>query len=171
MAVSFDTTIGGANSTSYVSVSDADDYWSTRLYSTAWDAASNTEKENSLIFATRLLDAWVDWKGVRSTEDQALRWPRWDVYDRDEYLLDSDIIPTEIANATAELAGTLLSEDTTSQPDTLGFSRLKVDVLEMDIDKIDRDKYGALPDSVISMVEAYGFVRSRAGGAIKVIRT
>lgn len=171
MAIAFDTTIGGANTTSYVSVSDSDDYWGTRIYKDAWDTATNTEKQNALMFASRLLDTWIDWKGRRTVENQGLRWPRYDVNDRDGWRLDSDIIPDDIKDATSELAGSLLVTDTTAQPDTVGFSRIKVDVLELEIDKLDRDKYGALPDSVLALVEPYGSVRNRGGsGVVTLVR-
>lgn len=163
MAVIFDTTIGGSSANSYVAVAEADDYWATRIYKNTWDAATTTDKQNALIFATRLLDTWVDWKGYITKEDQALRWPRYDVYTRDGWAIDSDVIPDDIKNATSELAGYLLQGDSTGQPDTLGFSRLKVGDLELEIDKLDRDKYGALPDSVIAFVEPYGHIRKRGG--------
>ena len=77
------------------------------------------------------------------------------------------MLPQFLKDATCELALTLLGSDTTAQPDTVGFSELKLDVMGLKIDAMDRDKYGALPDAVLSMVEPFGQVRSRSGTGIK----
>jgi hypothetical protein len=43
------------------------------------------------------------WQGYKVNEDQALDWPRYDV-EVEGYAVDSDIVPTEVKNACAELA-------------------------------------------------------------------
>ena len=170
MAITIDTTISGENANSYSTVGEADTYFTGHLYKTAW--TSSTTKEESLVMATRLLDSWVLWKGYRATEDQALRWPRYDVQDRDGYTYDSDIYPQFLKDATAELALYLLQNDPTAEPDSKGYSEMKVDSLMLKIDKSDRDSTTTIPDIVKSMVEPYGSIRKRGGSKqVKLLRS
>ena len=85
----------------------------------------------------------------------------------DGWLLDSDIIPQFLQDAVCEQAMFLLAGDSTAQPDTIGFSELKLDTLALRVDASDRDKYGALPDAVTSIIEPYGTIRNRAGTGVK----
>ena len=91
---------------SYLSVADADTYWSDRNNST-WSAASEAEKEAALREATQYLDANYTWTGVLSVSDQVLDWPRFGAYD-DEGRELSDI-PTKVGQSCAELALAALS--------------------------------------------------------------
>lgn len=158
-----DATVGGANSNSYVTEAEADAYWDANFHNDTWTALSSADKQTLCIMATRTLDDWIDWIGQKSDDDQALRWPRYGVVDRDGYTIDSDVLPQFLKNATSELANHLYTYNPSSSPDTQGFSRIKVDVLELVIDKADRDGETVIPDSVLAMVEYYGQVRERGG--------
>ena len=160
---------GLTNSNSYATIAEAETYFEAHLYTTVWDIAIN--KDVALVMATRLLDDWIDWEGYRATEEQSLRWPRHDVVDEDGYLLDSDVVPQFLKNATAELAQYIMSNDPGAEPDTVGFSSLRVGELAMTIDKNDRDRITAIPDVVKAIIEHYGNVRSRSGeGSAKLLR-
>ena len=162
---------GLANSNSYATRAEGTTYFEGRLYVTGWTNATNADKDAALVWATDLIDDWVDWHGSRTSEDQALRWPRFSVKDPDGYVLDSDSIPTFLKDAVAEQALFLLAGDPTAEPDTKGFKRLKVDVLELEVDKLDRDATTVIPDVVMAIVGSYGRIRSRGGGGtIKLIR-
>jgi hypothetical protein len=56
IAYSFDFTVGGSSATSYISVSDADNYISSRVESNTWTELTETEKENYLMQATADID-------------------------------------------------------------------------------------------------------------------
>jgi hypothetical protein len=159
--MSFNTVVAGVSATSYTTLAAASTYFSQRLFSTAWTAAASALQETALMHASRTLDEWVDWKGYRATEEQNLRWPRYSVYDRDGYSIDSDIIPNFLQDATAELALYLMQSDRTAEPDTKGFRELQVGSMKLVIDKDDRDSVTVLPDSVIAIIEYYGEPRSR----------
>ena len=90
---------GLATANSYATTAQADAYHVDILHGSAW--ASAADPEAALIMATRLLDEKVAWKGVKKTKEQALRWPRSYVYDADGYLVDNDIIPQWLINATS----------------------------------------------------------------------
>lgn len=105
MALTVETGAGLTNADSYISVADADAYHAARG-NTDWDALDSTDdKEPALRRATDFLTAEYRnrWQGARMTATQALDWPRSGVY-VDGYLLDDDALPTDIANACAELA-------------------------------------------------------------------
>lgn len=70
----------------YLTVAEADEYFATKLKSTAWTGASSTDKQNSLYEATRLMERLV-YQGVKSNQynnevlgqaliDQPLEFPR-----------------------------------------------------------------------------------------------
>lgn len=107
---------GLSTAESYISVSDAE----TRLGNlgdTTFVASTTAEKEQALRKATEYLEQRFrqSWKGTKLTKAQALSWPRYGAI-VDGWDVDSDIVPSAIANATADLALTSLTE--TLNPDT-----------------------------------------------------
>ena len=162
-----DTTVGGASANSYCTRAEADSYHDQHLYGDTWKSAEAYKKDMALIWATRLLDEQVEWKGERSTRDQALRWPRWYVYDRDGYALATDAIPTFLKNATAELARYLLTEDRTAER-SYGIKSVQADVVSVEFNPADQKPI--LPQSVRTMVEAYGTVTGPGSGYAKLLR-
>lgn len=128
-------TPGAQNANSYATEAEADAYHATRLHNAQWASATTQVKEAALIWAARLLDQ-ESWRGYRSTELQSMRWPRFDVIDADGYTLTG--VPKMLKDAQSELAFLLLQSDRTADSGTEGFSKIKVDVLELQIDKFDR---------------------------------
>lgn len=167
--MALDATPGGENSNSYVTLAQASAYHATHLYASSWTTAASATQETAVIMASRTLDDWVDWKGSKQDDDQALRWPRWNVYDRDGIAFEEDEIPVFLINATSELARYLLSTDVTAEPDTKGFKELQVGSLKLVVDKDDRDEFTVLPDTVKAMIEHYGNIRSRSGPSEAVL--
>ena len=162
---------GKTDSNTYISLADAETYFESHLFPTEWAAATDPNKNIALVMAARLLDQWFEWDGKKVLEEQAMRWPRYGAKDRDNWVMDSDIVPNEVAQATAEMALYLFRGDSTTNPDTLGFKEIQVDTIKLVVDAIDRDKVGAIPDAVMAMLEPYGAVRSRGGsGSVKLSR-
>ncbi len=109
------STAGSALANSFLSADDADTYLDGRLNSGAWDDASSSDKDRSLIEATRELNLY-DYQGTRVDGTQALAWPRSLVHDPDDPNLsyfDSTEIPQRIKDATSELALEFLKAGTT----------------------------------------------------------
>jgi hypothetical protein len=63
------------NTNSYVSVSDADTYFETRIDSANWTNAAETLKEDALVTSTQIIDN-NPWIGSAVSSSQALAWPR-----------------------------------------------------------------------------------------------
>lgn len=101
---------GLSTAESYISVTDADTYFTARGV-TAW-TGSTTVKEQALRKATDyLLQRYRSrWQGVRMLSTQALDWPRANVC-VDGYYVASDAVPVPVERACAELALKTLSDD------------------------------------------------------------
>lgn len=132
-----DATVGGASANSYALVADADTYFDERLHATAWTGATADDKARALIWATRMLDD-LDWLGSAAATTQALRWPRTGVYDRENDLISSSVIPDDIKEALYEQALQLIGSDLTAPAGESGFSRIRVDVIELEMARSDR---------------------------------
>ena len=114
MIVEDGTGVAGANS--YVTEDEADSYFEDRGI-TEW--TGNT-KEESLVRATAVLDARYRGRftGYKTLgRGQALEWPGTAAVDAEGYEIPSDEIPTEIKQATFELALRELNETGSTLPD------------------------------------------------------
>jgi hypothetical protein len=119
MALIVETGAIVADADSYVSIADADTYHTARGNS-AWDAASDAQKEVALRVAATYLDCAYTWKGTRVSDTQSLFWPRIGVVDCDGYAVSSIIVPYRVVNAQCELAlralsAPLLTDETPAQ--------------------------------------------------------
>lgn len=117
MPVTLDPTVGGASANAYLSVADADAYFNTRMYASAWTSIVDPDiKARAIISATRRLDL-LSYKGHPSFENQALRWPRQYIPREDSFSPQDreivyygatwwprDAIPEKVKQACAELA-------------------------------------------------------------------
>ena len=100
MSLIVETGTGSESSESYVTVAECSAYH-TKHGGTAWDWID--DKEAALRKATQYLDSAYKWRGVPTTEAQALRWPRANVV-VDSYALAWDAIPANLKHACCELA-------------------------------------------------------------------
>lgn len=108
----------GANS--YVSLDYANVYFADRGSPSDWVDAYVDAQEAALIYATAWLDYTFSWYSIIQDTDQVLGWPRTSYYDKEGRTIGgSGVIPTQVKNATCEMALQYLSEDFTS-PDNEG---------------------------------------------------
>lgn len=147
--MALDTTIGGAASNSFCSVAEANAYHVLRGHNAEWGDSGVSEKEAALAWATRILDR-LNWSGNRAATTQALRWPRYNAYDQDGYVIANTVIPTAVKNATAELALYLRKEDRTADSGAIGVKSLSVGALSLEFDTGAYTK--AIPDSVRDLI-------------------
>ncbi len=123
------TVVAGADS--YISVADADTYF-TNLGNSAWTGADSV-KEAALRKATNYVDMTYNWVGSITDNDQPLSWPRYSAYDKEGRLL-TDTIPQKLKDAVCELAVASLSNDLTqiTLASQANVKRKKVDKLEVE---------------------------------------
>lgn len=167
--MAIDATPGGAAADSYITLVDANTYFSARLHIENWEAASDGDKEAALQWAARVLDGLI-WKGTKVNDVQALRWPRYSVLDIDEQeYLDHLTIPAFLSSAAAELAFTLLGSDITATPGTDGFKEIKVGEIGIKLDDL-RNRPDMLPRSVSFLINPY-LTTGSGGGSLPIVRT
>lgn len=96
---------GLENSNSYVTIAEADDYWTLRNEeATGWGELSDEAKTRGLILAAQYMDYSYRWDGDRYSSLQAMSWPRVMFMDRDYRAMFANVIPQRIKDAQCELA-------------------------------------------------------------------
>lgn len=169
MAVTFtvEDGTGKAGANSYASEANGDDYHLKHLYAGDWTAASSGDKQKALMMATRLLDDHFRWEGRKVGDTQALAWPRFNIFDADGFLVQSNTLPPALLDATAETARGLISADRTAETDDRGFSRIKAGSVEVVIDPGDRKP--VITAVVRRMLAPFGV--AVGGASVPLIRT
>lgn len=134
MAFTFDATISGTSSNSYISVEAADDYFESRLETDEWDCLTTAEKQAILAHATRRIDSEY-FKGQKTNRLQSLEWPRNFIYDKDGFPIDETTMPRNLEWAVCELALYFLNEKNREVTNSMmeDMSRVKVGPLEYEI--------------------------------------
>jgi hypothetical protein len=114
--MTLNATVAAADADSYFTIAEADAYFTGRGV-TAWTGA-DAVKEIAARVGTAYLDRAYNgrWVGSRTTQAQALAWPRtaqrgtfFDpgvgvLYDQDNFQIPSDVVPTQIKRAAMEAA-------------------------------------------------------------------
>ena len=168
---------GLTNATSYVSVADADDYLTVKPDAVIadWVALTSGQKQDYLMWATRLLDQRGTFQGQKTVEESALRWPRAWVYDRDSLLLPDDEIPEQIEAATVEIAFNLLDQSVDpSSPgsgSSGGIKSLKADVVEIEYFEGGSASNNAFPKGINDILAPLGSISGGGPGFGRIVRT
>lgn len=147
--MSLDATVGGANANSYVTRAAASEYFARRLRTSAWDGAADDDKDLALMTAASRLDQ-EDFNGYRSTNEQAMKFPRACSHDEDERYYDSDAIPQPVKDAQCELALLLLETDALKQSRLSNFDSLEIGPLKLKPKQ--PQSSGALPAQVLRLL-------------------
>lgn len=158
---------GLATATSYVSVEEAATYFTPDPDANdMFESLTLAQQQYLLGWASRILDQKVDWRGFIATDEQAMRWPRTGVYDRDGRAVPGDVIPGQLKEAVFEMAKYAHSNDPTVQQDVDNLSLLRVDVIEI------RWQEGtsqlAMPGFIGDIVYPLGILRDGSAGFPKI---
>jgi len=165
-----ETGAGLSSSNSYATAAEGNTYHDSHLYAKKWTNASTSDKEKALAMATRTLDDNMTWNGSRNSKGQALRWPRVGAYDQDGFLIVNNTLPTNLKDATIEMARLLLTSDRTAEPDSKGLLEVKADTVNVKFDKTDRDQGGVIPNTIKQMLKSFGTVLNRNTSQAKAVR-
>ena len=173
MALILDATVGGQSSNAYLTRAEANAYFESRLYVTAWSGATDANKDIAIAWATRLLDRSIDWRGYITSQQQALRWPRAYAFDADGVMILSNVIPPKVKEATAELAIWLLRADRTAETGREGIKSFSVGKISFEFDKLDTAP--TIPDAVYQLIASLGSLNEVSGkggvGTVELVRT
>lgn len=130
MPVTLTCTPGGASDNSYVTLAEAESYFANRLNSSvngdwtndsAGTARTDDVKKAALITATFRIDE-EQFRGIKTSSGQALKWPRTGVSDEDGEAFNSATIPTRVKHATFMCGLELLKVDFISEDYLNNFS-------------------------------------------------
>ena len=159
MAATINATIKGENANSYVTLTEANDYFDTSPDSSTWTNKTDDQKKRSLISAARWIDTLVFY-GDRCDDGQALKFPR-NNYQVDGVELACSKIPNNIKYAQYELARAL-ANDTDAITGTTGkegnISEAKLGDLEV---KFNTATQGT--GSVNNIMDVYPWLQSYLG--------
>ena len=143
-------------SKSYIDITEALAILADTVGSESWILLTDQEKQASLVQSTFLLDSSFNWTGTISTHEQELRWPRSNVYDRDDRLVPSDIIPNQIKQATALMALHLTKAGGISTV-TTNLKSLKVGPISLSMDSDESITSQVVPKMIVSLINSLGF--------------
>lgn len=158
-----DATVKGSSANSYITEVDATAYLTAeRLYVTVWTAATTSQREQALIWATLLIDASFDFDGDKTTSTQALRWPRIGMYDADGLSINYDILPSLLKKATSTYALNLLTTNRVAEPGLLGLGieEAKVGPIQVRINVADVKEI--VPDDIQILLAPFGSLKAAA---------
>ncbi len=166
--MALDATVGGDEANSYVTVAEASSYFNDRAYSSLWNDFDS--QPQILITSTSLLEWYVNWKGTKASETQALHWPATDAERKSGAEIAEDYIPLEVKTAVYELALSSLTADRTSEDPLAGIERLKVASLSITADNGDSNSTAkkVIPEKVWKILS--DFYYQSGGGSVRLIR-
>ena len=165
--MALDNTIGGADTNSYVSLVEANAYFTDRAHAEAWEEVEN--QDQMLITASSNIDWFITWKGTRVTGTQSMDWPRSGVYDKVGELYPEDVIPNDVKIAVYEMALSSLEVDRTADGDLAGLSEVKAGSLMI---KTDDGMYNTKPDVVPDKIwKILAGLTTKSGiGVVRLVR-
>lgn len=170
MAITIVATPGAADANSYATKAEADTYHQAHLSSSTWDDADTDTRNRALVMATRLLDEHLEWTGDVASDDQALLWPRSDMFYASGVEIPSDEIPQKLKEATAELARQLIAADRTADDDVSSKGITRIAAGAVDLSFSGYTKPNVIPDAVYYMVRTWGTIRRRSETNVKLVR-
>lgn len=131
--MALNATPGSPLADSYATLAEGDAYFDAHLYSTGWTATLDPAQERALKTATRLLDSYFKWLGIRTYSDQALGFPRIGLFRDTTIAVDSTTIPPEIRNATIEFAQWLIANNPYAENEIVvqGITEIKVGSIQL----------------------------------------
>ena len=173
MAVTIDATVKGANANAYLTQAEATTFLEDhRIHTEDWTSASDGDKDTTIVWATKVIDQAFEWFGVRTTIEQALRWPRSGIFDLDDFEYDVDALPEILKDATASLAFEFIKADRLKEPGLLGqgFSRAQLGSISVDVDPT--ALLQEVPEYIVRMLGPLGEVMAqyRTGGKVVQVR-
>lgn len=176
MSLVVETGNGLANANSYVDPASAvvADYFGGHLYATAWAAASGPKREQAVQMATRVIDSFFDFGGTTLNPQQALQWPRYNVFVQG-WRVPANAIPLNLQKATCEQALALLLRDRTNQEGTSAQVKMvelgnKALVLNFGDGDANSKPVSELCDAAAALLDAYGSRKDGGSGMRRAYR-
>ena len=168
-------TAGSASANSYITRTEGNTFDDNRPASSGndWSVATNTAKDEALLWSTIQIDSLFVWTGAVTDSTQVLQWPRQGMVERNRRdAVATDAIPTELKNAQAEFARQLIAEDRAADSDieSKGITQLKAGPVFMQFSSDVRAK--VIPDAVANLIPEHWYSRivGRPSGMRELVR-
>lgn len=159
---------GIVTANAYASLDEVDEILSVNIHSKWSLLTDEAAKENLIQWASRILDERVKWYGTKMHSTSGLAWPRSCVRNRENILIEDDIVPKEVKIATALLADHLLSGDPEAANTGSNITSLQVDVVVLKFDaRLDAQKY---PPELNYVLKGLGLMSFGNGGPKRIIK-
>jgi len=160
--------LGASNANSYVTLIEADTYFEDRMHSASWLELDDPTKSNLLVSSSQMLDWYIHWKGVKTTETQSMDWPRTGVIRPSGVEIDSDALPPEVKIAVYEQAMANIASDRLEDDPLAGIGELKAGslMIKAGASKPNQTNRKPVPPQVFSIVsDLYN-----QGGVVRLLR-
>lgn len=165
--MALDATLGGPSANSFQTLAEADARAAERTHLAAYKAADDPAKTTALLTAAALMTYAFRWDGLLKDDDQALPWPRTNVYDPDGRYIEDNEIPPAVLEAQLLLADFVLRADRTKEPALLGkgIDSIKVGPIAITAAKaLGTSPTAPFPPAVLDLLAPYGVPARTAGG-------
>jgi len=129
--MALNATLGAIDANSYVTLAEAEIYFTDRMHASAWGALTDEIKSSLLISGSQMLDWYVKWKGDKTTTTQSMQWPRADVICPSGVEIDDNVLPPEVRTATYEQAFANIADDRTIDDPLAGIGELRAGSLKI----------------------------------------
>ena len=123
--MALNATLGASDANSYVTLEEADAYFTDRMHASTWEALSDPVKSNLLISSSQMLDWYIKWKGSKSTSTQFMGWPRTNATRPDGTEIEDDVLPPEVKTAVYEQSIANIEADRMEDDPLAGIGQLK----------------------------------------------
>lgn len=165
--MAIDATVGGLTTNSYVTLAEANTYFTNRVHADSWE--DSEVQEQLLITASSTIDWFITWKGTKATGTQTMDWPRTGVYDKVGELYPEDVVPIDVKIATFEMALSSMDSDRTADGDLAGLSEVKAGSLQL---KTDDGMYNTQPDVIPDKIwKILAGLTTKSGiGVVRLVR-
>ena len=173
-----------ANANSFLSLADANTFFEGHTNAAAWTAATDDQKKAALVTATRLLDSYFQFIGFKTSDSQALQWPRVEALDINQYsgdlyhdpinninsgYFDEDEIPRVLIDAECEFARYLLEGNRLG--DTAGKGIREFELTgAMRVEYQQDNLQTLMPDMIVTMLDPIASVRDGKSSVVKLTR-
>jgi hypothetical protein len=166
--MAIDSTVGGIASNSYVSLAEAVAYFADRIHAGNWYDLSTNDREKVLITSTSIIDWYVDWKGSKTSQEQAREWPRTGVITSDGSI-PSDVIPIQVKVAVYAFSLSSAVKDRVADGSLDGLSEVRASSLMIKTDDgVYNSNPSAIPDKIWKILQ--GLTVKGSSGVIRLIR-
>jgi len=141
------------NTNSYVTTTEADTYFTTRIDADEWTTATDELKEQALVTATQLIDN-RSWIGIAVSSSQSLAFPRkqatyYDPRMGQDITIADDEIPSQVKIAVYEQALHLLQNEVLIAQKTQTFESISVGSISLSDSNGDVSRTSITPSIIL----------------------